>query len=328
VRLVLTAWKEVSLRESVAWLILFLALAIVLKSIWLGAGLWLAASLLWRACRGAGVAEGVFWLYTFLIFVTLSLGWHPLVLGTEHTACSLPQGWLKEAPIFRVLRVANRYLIPGSIAFAVLAGMGLSRLPKRAVLRWAVVVLIPLEFLWLPFPTKPCPQYPYLDKLAENPQAGIVLEIPPCTSAAHIENMLRQTVHGKPILGGYAAALSPDQRDAVLEPLFDRGLTLDRPSKRQGQKWPPPPRLDKRWLRDLKKQGIGTIIVKPSETKEELRRRHAEAVKRGELPFFLRQLRPARGLPEKRLEDIIDQLWELLDKPVYEDDDVIVWEVK
>jgi hypothetical protein len=85
--------------------------------------------------------------------------------------------------------------------------------------------------------------------------------------------------------------------------------------------------LDRRWVRGLKKQGIGTIIVKPSETKEELRQRHQEGVERGELPFFLRRLRPARGLPKGRLEDIIDQLSEILDKPVYEDDDVILWQV-
>ncbi len=327
VRLVVTAWKEVRLTESFVWLLFFFVLVLIFTSIWLAAGLWLAVSLLWRAFRRAGVGEGVLWLYVFLLFVVFSLGWHPLVLGTEHPAVSLPQGWLKEASVFRVLRVANRYLIPGSLAFAVLTAMGLARLPRMRVLRWAAVLLIFLEFLWLPFPTRPHPRYPYLEALAEDPQRGIVLDIPPCTRAAHTENMLRQIAHRGPLVGGYAAAVPPEKRDAMLEPFYDRGLTLDKPAGRGGGA-SPPPRLDRRWLREIKEQGIGTIIVKPSETREGLRRRYDDALERGELPFFLRRLRPARGLPERRLETIVDQLWELLDRPAYEDDNLIVWRVR
>ena len=46
---------------------------------------------------------------------------------------------------------------------------------------------------------------------------------------------------------------------------------------------------------------------------------------RGELPFFLRLLRPARALPERRLEVMAAQLTRLLGPPIHEDEELAVW---
>jgi hypothetical protein len=135
--------------------------------------------------------------------------------------------------------------------------------------------------------------------------------------------MVRQTAHGAPIVGGYAACVPPEQKEALVATFFSRGLTLQKPRGTTAQ--PPPPRITRRWLKELKEHGIGTIILKPSETREALKRRYEKGRKRGELPFFLRRVNPAVGFPDRRLRHIVAQLERYLGPPVYEDGDLMVW---
>jgi hypothetical protein len=265
--------------------------------------------------------EVLFWGALFLVFLILAMGAYPTIYGKSFEGISLPQAWTQQLPGFRVLRVANRYLIPGSIALAVLVAGGFAALPKRRLLRGAVLVLMPLEFLWVPFPIEAFPQYPYLAELAKDPAKGIVLEIPPCLGPAQVDAMIRQTSHGAPIVGGYASCVPPEKRDAVALAPYLRGLAIEEDTHGPAG----PPEITSWSLAQLKARGIGTIIVRPSETREALRKRYQEGRAEGKLPFFLRRSNPASAFPEAHLDQIIGLLRRRLGPPIHEDEDLIVW---
>lgn len=267
--------------------------------------------------KRAGRGEKLLWLGVFLGFSLFACGKCLTFLGTTYEGVSLPQGWTQEFGPFRVLRIANRYLIPASLALAVLTAQGLVRLPLRAPGAWALAALVALEFLWVPFPTAALVPHPYMRELARDPRAGVVLELPPCLDASRVDHMLDQMVHGKPIAGGYSACTPPALRETVRELL--RGLGVEPEDLRI------PPPIDRALLDALRRRGVGTIILRPGETREAFRAAREEALARGELPFFLRLLRPARALPERRLEVIAAQLTRLLGPPIYEDGELAVW---
>ena len=282
----------------------------------------LVVILLWVRGRRKDLGQLVFWTCLFAGFVVFACGSHLTFLGRSHPSLTLPQGWLAEVSFFRVLRVANRYLIPGSLAFAVLVSMGVSALPGGRLLRSVFLLLCGLEFLWVPFPIKPLERFPAARELGQSQVEGIVMEIPPCLRAAQADAMLRQMIHLRPLAGGYAAVVPPETRKRLLSQPFVQGLTLE---KGPGA---PPPRLRRSTLRRMAEYGITALIVKPKETREELRRRYEEARRKGELPFFLKHLRPGRALPERRLRLILDQLSRYLDRPAYQDETIEIWLLK
>lgn len=135
----------------------------------------------------------------------LALGAHPLLLGRSPEAIPLPFGLLEHVPGLNLLRVANRFLIPASLAFAVLAGLGWLALANRSRLRFAALAAaILFEYSWLPFPASPPPASPFYRTLARSP-GGAVLDIPFGVGPATVQNMAAQVVHGRPIAGGYLA---------------------------------------------------------------------------------------------------------------------------
>ena len=277
--------------------------------------------LAWSAARRRERrGEIVLWFGIFLFFLLFALGSHLTFLGKTYKNVSLPQGWLQNFLFFRVLRVANRYLIPGSAALAVLVGFAVARLPRRVAP--LPVLLIALEFLWVPFPLRPFPRWPAVEKFSADTRKGIVLDIPFCTSALHILNMVRQTVHGAPIVGGYAACVPPEKRLSLLKAPYLQGLSMERVP---GAPRVPPPRITRRTLETLKEKGVGSIILKPFETRGALRKLYEEERRKGKLPFFLKHLKPARGLPARRMELIESQLERYLGEPAYEDEKTRIW---
>jgi len=265
----------------------------------------------------AGRGEKLLWLGVFLGFCLFACGKCLTFFGTTYPGVSLPQGWTQELGPFRVLRIANRYLIPASLALAVLTAQGLARLPLGAPGRWALAGLIALEFLWAPFPTAELGLHPYMRELARDPDAGAVLALPPCLDAARVDHMLDQMEHERPIVGGYSACTPPALKEDVRKLLRGLGVAPEDLAI--------PPVIDRALVDALKRRGVGTIILRPGETREAFRAAREEALARGELPFFLRLLRPARALPERRLEVMAAQLTRLLGPPIHEDEELAVW---
>jgi hypothetical protein len=155
----------------------------------------------------------LFWWLFFLFFLTLSLGevLEVSLLGTP-ASLHLPFAWLRTIPVFGLVRIANRFLVPATLALSVLAAMGADRLDARVVpdRRGLLMVLLGLamllDYVWLPFPMREIPRPDWPERLAGFSADQAILDIPTSHDPpGAFENFL-QTEHGRPIVGGYIAS--------------------------------------------------------------------------------------------------------------------------
>lgn len=185
---------------------------------------WTATALallgVWRLRRRA-----VFWVATFAVFFLFSLGPH-LVLSEDRwiELPFLPYNLLYRLPLARIGRAPTRFVLFLNLAEAVLAAWGVawlgSRLarwrPARANAARAATAALALALVlaeWLPAPRAvvAATPHPFYRTLAAGPP-GAVLEAP---YAALPLAMYAQTLHGRPLLGGYTTR-------PVAYPLLDR----------------------------------------------------------------------------------------------------------
>lgn len=192
----------------------------------------LSAFALWKLRRDRAV---VFWAVTAFLTWLLSLGPVLQVAGkTRFTAFDvavpLPYLLLYKLPLFNIMRTPARLTVLTMLALSVLVAFGMTyamralqnRVEIRPSLRSAAFALLApalilFEFLAVPFPMVP-PGWgvPIYSKIATEPGNFALLELP---LRPFGDYMAYQTVHGKPIIGGYLSR-QPDyptlQREAVL----------------------------------------------------------------------------------------------------------------
>ena len=169
----------------------------------------LAALGAWRAPRRA-----LGWLALLALGVMLAVGVDPWWNGNRIEAGFLPFGLLREIPLLENLRVANRFMLVAGLGLAVLAGIGWHHLRHKRP--WALPVaaaLVLAEYSWLPFPIRSVELSPLLQQVAGRP--GAVLDIPFHERSRTVHNMAAQTVHGRPIAGGYLSVYPPATLAAV-----------------------------------------------------------------------------------------------------------------
>lgn len=166
----------------------------------------LAACGLWFGRRRAA-----FWGLAAAFFAALALGPTLQVLGRRFGGVPLPYRLLERLPIANTFRVPARFGLLVTLCLAVLAGIGLvglaRRFPALAAPR-ARLVAVPLLTLALlaehfpaPYPLVPVVAPPAYRQLAASGEAGAVLNLP--FSLTDSVALFGQTVHGKPIVGGY-----------------------------------------------------------------------------------------------------------------------------
>ena len=169
----------------------------------------LAALGAWRAPRRA-----LGWLALFALGVILAIGVDPSWNNARHEADFLPFGLLRAIPLLENLRVANRFMLVAGLGLAVLVGIGWQRLGHKR--RWALplaATLVLAEYSWLPYPIRTVEFSPLLQQVAERP--GAVLDIPFHQRSRTVHNMAAQTVHGRPISGGYLSTYPPTTLETV-----------------------------------------------------------------------------------------------------------------
>lgn len=166
------------------------------------------------------------WLAIAAIFFVLSLG--PLLhVGGQVIMSRLPYGLLASTPLIGFGRSPDRFALFLMLALAVVVGLGLTGLEARHwAFRWlsvAVGALVFIEFLVAPIPidgrVAAIPTYYAALPPVASGAAGI-LDVPIDLYGAAgpgDRHMLYQTVHGRPIVGGYisrtpTAALWPFDR--------------------------------------------------------------------------------------------------------------------
>ena len=177
------------------------------RAIFLGFGpLALAACGLWFGRRRAA-----FWAVAAIAFAALALGPTLQIAGQSYANPPLPYRLLQHLPVANVFRVPARFALLVTLCLAVLTGLGLVGLARRfpaLTTRRARLVALPLLTLALlaehfpaPYPLVPVEEPAFYRQLASSAERGAVLELP--FALTRSTSLFNQTVHGKPIVGGY-----------------------------------------------------------------------------------------------------------------------------
>jgi hypothetical protein len=198
---------------------------------------WLAPALVVLSgvaiCRWHDDARVRLWSVVAGVFGLWALGPSLQAFG-RNLHVFLPAVLLRYVPLVSNARMPGRAMVLVYLAGAVLAGIGLELLiaRKRTALAWALALLLVLDYL----PRAPVvyqPDRPSLyDILAARTTEGAVCELPMGlrdgfgeTGRMDMRTMWYQTIHGRPMTGGFVARLDPRvkvayERDPVLGPLL------------------------------------------------------------------------------------------------------------
>ena len=159
-----------------------------------------------------------FWAIVFVVFFIWAFGSHLLVAG-RNTALLMPAALRQFVPMLSNARMPGRAMVMAYLALALLAAFGLAEIRRQhsAVIPGIAVALIAFEFWSARLPVTPvaCPSI--YETLRARPEQGALAELPlgigdGFGSVTPVENramLACQPVHGRPLVGGFVARLSP-----------------------------------------------------------------------------------------------------------------------
>lgn len=221
------------------------------------------------------------WGLAALGFGLLSLGASLRINGVD-TGIPLPYALLADAPIFRLTRQPDRFNVLVTIALGVLAAHGAAALlaaagrepraenrgrVRRAALLAGLAALLLLELWPAPIVTRAPAVPPFLASLPRDDD-GALVEFPFHVARPYrdAERMLFQTVHGRPISGGYHSRLYP-QPQLGLPALRDLAAgQLDSDIAAQPGGWPAALNaLGYSYVIGYKQQPLGPISLRPAD---------------------------------------------------------------
>lgn len=162
------------------------------------------------------------WLWIAVFFTVWALGPYLMVFGAN-TGVMLPQTLLRFVPVLSNARIPGRAFVVSLLAVALLAAMVLATLRKGRG-RWMIgvgaVALTLIDYLPAPYPVLRLDRPPVYERLEALP-AGAVLEVPlgvrdgfGTDGRLNHRVLFYQTIHGRPIFGGFVARLSPRVKQA------------------------------------------------------------------------------------------------------------------
>jgi len=258
------------------------------------------------------------WLAIFLLYLVLALGAQPRFRGADHDL-TLPFAALAEVPVLRTLRVANRFLVPAMIGFAALvawASRHWLRASSRPRLTAAVLLAaLVVDFLWLPFPTREPPHPRWIERLDEAPP-GVVLNVPGGHRARAADDMYLQTLHGRPIVGGYVSCSPPHVTEMLEEYPFLRTI-LEAERSPSHRDLPADPGLGE----SLEGLDVAVVVVHKNRSREWLAARRAEV----DDPLEKRRFNPEKGIRGTKIAEVALRLRKLWGEPRYADDEVEIF---
>jgi hypothetical protein len=194
---------------------------------WIGLG---ALLTLYAGTRHwAGHTDTRVWVWTAVVFLAWALGPHLTVLGVK-TGLWLPEVLLRYVPIVANARIPGRAMVMVYLAVSMLMAVTLARAGIRRPLVRLIGVIVLLDFLPVPVPLLEIDRPALYADLAAQP-AGAVLDLPfglrdgfGDTGALDHRTLYYQTLHGKPIAGGFVARMAPSLRSRVVASPFMRAV--------------------------------------------------------------------------------------------------------
>jgi hypothetical protein len=194
---------------------------------WIGLG---ALLVLYAGTRHwVGHADARVWVWTAVVFLAWALGPHLTVLGAR-TGLWLPEVLLRYVPIVANARIPGRAMVMVYLAVSVLIALTLARAGIRRPLVRLIGLIVLLDFLPAPVPLLAIDRPALYAELAAFP-AGAVLDLPfgirdgfGETGALDHRTLYYQTIHGKPIAGGFVARMAPSLQARVEASPFMRAL--------------------------------------------------------------------------------------------------------
>jgi len=183
-----------------------------------------------------------FWSIAALSFSLISLG--PLLHVNSNTSftvfnTTVPLPYLALyyfIPFLDNCRTAGRFFVIASLSFAVLTGYGVSELLKvnknnKNVAAIVISSLIIFEYLAIPVPVSAVSQPSFYEEISQDRDNYALLEIPATQDyVAGSTIIYYQTIHGKPVIGNWAARYPSNARDFELNTPVIRELTYLQPS--------------------------------------------------------------------------------------------------
>jgi hypothetical protein len=206
-----------------------------------------------------------FWLAILASFFIWALGPSLLVAGIN-TGLWLPELLIRFVPIASNARIPGRAMVIVYLALAVICAIVISRLPRERA-RWIAALafaIVGIDWLAAPFPVYTLRAPHFYDEIASS-ASGAVLELPLGVRDGFGERgkfdhaaLFYQTIHEKPIVGGFVARLSLSVRRYYEEQPVFRAL-LDLSSGRSVDAQAP---LDRASLRGfLGEQRIRFVVI-------------------------------------------------------------------
>ena len=183
-----------------------------------------------------------FWSIVALFFSLLSLGPLLHIKGSTsftvfHSTIPLPYlAFYYTIPFLDNCRTTGRFFVIASLSFAVLAGYGISEVLKtintdKKIVAILISSLIIFEYLAIPFPVSAVNKPLFYKEISQDKDNYALLEIP-ATSRYNSsgEIIYYQTIHGKPVVGNWAARIPSTARDFELNTPVIKELTFLHPN--------------------------------------------------------------------------------------------------
>ncbi|MHB8100980.1 MAG: hypothetical protein ACYDEF_02105 [Methanosarcina sp.] len=182
-----------------------------------------------------------FWSIAALIFSLISLGPLLHINGSTsftvfHATIPLPHLALYYLiPFLDNCRTTGRFFVIASLSFAVLTGYGVSELLKskennKKMVAIVIGSLIIFEYLAIPFPVSAVSEPSFYEEISQDRDNYALLEIPATLNySAGVNTIYYQTIHGKPVVGNWAARFPSNARDFELNTPVIRELTYLQP---------------------------------------------------------------------------------------------------
>ena len=177
--------------------------------------------------EGPTIFDGRLALAIAASFLVLSLG-SELKFRGNPTGLSLPAALLAHVPIVRLARAPGRQMVVAMLGVAVLVAAGWDRIARRT---WRAILVAAVAFEhWASLPLLGTGVPDVYHRLAREPGSFAVMDVPVgardgrrVIGRPSSLELLAQSVHQKPIIGGMASRLPADRWESILgAPLIGR----------------------------------------------------------------------------------------------------------